>query len=116
MEFAQVRYFLALCEELSFTRAAKRCGVSQPSLTNGIKNLECHFGGKLFYRIASPQSPTRPTELAIALEPHLKRMNDSANLARKTAEQFFAKQNNRGHQCGSSLTIETNPGCPGTPS
>ena len=27
METNQVRYFLALCEEQSFTRAAKRCGV-----------------------------------------------------------------------------------------
>lgn len=105
MEFAQVRYFLALCEELNFTRAAKRCGVSQPSLTNGIKNLECHFGGKLFYRIASSQSQTRPTELAIALKPHLKRMIDSANSAEKTAERFLANQNNSGHPSGSSLNL-----------
>ena len=46
----QIRYFLALCEELSFTRAAKRCGVSQPSLTNGIKALEEELGGDLFTR------------------------------------------------------------------
>jgi LysR family transcriptional regulator, hydrogen peroxide-inducible genes activator len=50
MEMHQVRYFLALCEELSFTRAAKRCGVSQPSLTNGIKALEEELGGDLFTR------------------------------------------------------------------
>src|SRR5262245_20974853 len=36
MQMHQIRYFLALCEERSFTRAAKRCGVSQPSLTNAI--------------------------------------------------------------------------------
>ena len=29
----QISYFLALCEEQSFTRAARRCGVAQPSLT-----------------------------------------------------------------------------------
>jgi len=28
MQMQQVRYFLALCEELNFTRAARRCGVS----------------------------------------------------------------------------------------
>ena len=37
MEMHQVRYFLALCEELNFTRAAERCHVAQPSLTRAIK-------------------------------------------------------------------------------
>jgi Transcriptional regulator len=40
MQMHQIRYFLALCEERNFTRAAKRSGVSQPSLTNGIITLE----------------------------------------------------------------------------
>jgi transposase-like protein len=34
MEMHQIRYFLALCEERSFTRAGRQCGISQPSLTN----------------------------------------------------------------------------------
>jgi DNA-binding transcriptional LysR family regulator len=50
LELAQIRYFVALCSERNFTRAAKRCGVSQPSLSNGIKALECELGGKLFER------------------------------------------------------------------
>jgi hypothetical protein len=89
MNLSQVRYFLALYQELNFTRAAKRCGVSQPSLTNGIKNLERRFGGQLFYRIRSSQSQTRPTDLANALKAHLKRMNDSARQAEKIAEQLL---------------------------
>jgi len=36
MEMHQVRYFLALCEELNFTRAAERSNVAQPSLTRAI--------------------------------------------------------------------------------
>ena len=36
----QVSYFLALCEEQNFTRAARRCGVAQPSLTRAIQQLE----------------------------------------------------------------------------
>ena len=35
----QIRYFLALCEERNFTRAAKRCGVSQPSLDKRHKAI-----------------------------------------------------------------------------
>jgi hypothetical protein len=36
MEITQCRYFLALCKERSFTRAARRCGVAQPSLTRAF--------------------------------------------------------------------------------
>jgi len=50
MEMQQIRYFLVLCEERSFTRAAKRCGISQPSLTNAIIGLERELGGVLFQR------------------------------------------------------------------
>jgi DNA-binding transcriptional LysR family regulator len=50
LETSQIQYFVALCAELNFTRAAKRCGVSQPSLSNGIKALESDLGGPLFQR------------------------------------------------------------------
>ena len=50
MELARIRYFVTLCSERNFTRAARRCGVSQPSLSNGIKALERELGGKLFER------------------------------------------------------------------
>src|ERR1700739_1749711 len=50
MQMHQIRYFLALCEERNFTRAARRCGVSQPSLTNAIIGLERDLGGALFQR------------------------------------------------------------------
>jgi LysR family hydrogen peroxide-inducible transcriptional activator len=50
MQMHQVQYFLALCEELNFTRAGRRCGVSQPSLTTAIRALERELGGALFHR------------------------------------------------------------------
>jgi hypothetical protein len=50
MQMHQVQYFLALCEELNFTRAGRRCGVSQPSLTIAIRALERELGGALFER------------------------------------------------------------------
>jgi DNA-binding transcriptional LysR family regulator len=67
MEMAQVRYFLALCREKNFSRAARRCGVSQPSLTQGIKKLETAIGGQLFQR---GRYATEPTELGRALRPY----------------------------------------------
>jgi DNA-binding transcriptional LysR family regulator len=50
MEIAQCRYFLALCQDGNFTRAAKRCGVAQPSLTRAIRKLERELGEPLFVR------------------------------------------------------------------
>jgi DNA-binding transcriptional LysR family regulator len=50
MDAQHVRYFLAICEERNFTRAAKRCGIAQPSLTVAIQRLEREIGGVLFLR------------------------------------------------------------------
>src|SRR5262249_54475960 len=59
MQMQQVGYFLTLCEELNFPRAARRCGVSQPSLTTAIGPLERELVGSLFYR-------NPPTDIARA--------------------------------------------------
>jgi LysR family transcriptional regulator, hydrogen peroxide-inducible genes activator len=56
MELHQVRYFLALCDTLNFSRAAETCDVSQPSLTRAIQTLEAELGGPLFH--GSDSGPT----------------------------------------------------------
>ena len=65
MNLQQLRYFIALCEERNFVLAARRCNVTQPSLTHSIRALEEEFGGPLFKR-----RPTHPTALGEALRPH----------------------------------------------
>ena len=50
MEMHQIRYFLAVCDHGSFTRAAQFSYISQPSLTQSIKKLEDELGGELFTR------------------------------------------------------------------
>lgn len=51
MELFQLRYFIAVAEARSFTRAAERCHVSQPSLSQQILKLEEEFDQKLFHRL-----------------------------------------------------------------
>ena len=82
MQMHQIRYFLALCEERNFTRAAKRCGVSQPSLTNAIIALEQELGAALFQR----KPLIALTVLGHAVHPYFDRIVQNVDQARETAE------------------------------
>jgi DNA-binding transcriptional LysR family regulator len=87
MEMHQIRYFLALRDERNFTRAAKRCGVTQPSLTNAIKRLEDELGGSLFRR--GPGGAAL-SPLGEAVLPFLQQIEQLADLAKHEAANVAA--------------------------
>ena len=85
MEMHQVRYFLAVADELNFTRAAEKCNVAQPSLTRAIKLLENEFGGSLFHR---ERANTHLSELGRMVRPHLKQIMEDSIEAKRSAQDF----------------------------
>jgi DNA-binding transcriptional LysR family regulator len=92
MEMHQIRYFLAVCSERNFTRAARLCHVSQPSLTRAIKLLEAEFGGFLFRR---EHANSHLTELGEIVRPHLQEVWAQSHAAIAQAHEFAAVSRSR---------------------
>ena len=90
MEVHQVRYFLAVCETLNFTRAAENCNVSQPALTRAVHKLEEELGGLLLRR---ENNLTHLTDFGRLVRPHLEQMIADAEAAKSTAKRFLQMGN-----------------------
>ena len=85
MEFHQVKYFLAVCNHMNFTRAAESCSVSQPALTVAIQKLEANLGGALFLREGRKLSLTC---LGQAMQIHLSRIEETRHAAYGAAAEI----------------------------
>ena len=85
MEMHQVRYFLAVTEELNFSRAAEKCNVSQPALSRAILQLEGELGGPLFHR---ERHLTHLTELGEMVRPHLETVYEASVKAKRLSQDI----------------------------
>ncbi|SDO20147.1 DNA-binding transcriptional regulator, LysR family [Nakamurella panacisegetis] len=79
MELRQLEYFLAVCDEGSFTRAAQRLHVVQSAVSAAIKNLERELHTVLFVRSSKQMDLT---EAGRALLPKARATIDAAVAAR----------------------------------
>jgi LysR family hydrogen peroxide-inducible transcriptional activator len=86
MEMHQIRYFLAVCETLNFTRAAEQCNVTQPALTRAIQKLEDELGGLLFRR---ERHLSHLTDLGRLMRPQLEQVWKQTEAAKTTAKSFL---------------------------
>jgi DNA-binding transcriptional LysR family regulator len=103
MEMQQIRYFLAVCDKSSFTRAAESAYVSQPSLTQAIKKLEDELGGELFTR---DRSGCSLTALGRLIEPNLRNIFRESQAIKADAIRFN-RQNTVPLRIGLMLTISS---------
>lgn len=85
MELRQIRYFLSICEHGGFSRAAEKCGVTQPALTKAIKALEDEVGGPMFHREGRRLVLS---ELGQMVRPHLLRLAGEQDAALMVAKNF----------------------------
>lgn len=107
MELRHFRYFLAVGEALSFTKAAARLRIAQPALSRQVQDLEEEIGVDLFKR--SPRGVTLTAEGKLFLaevRELLKRIDESVVKVRELARGHYGDLH-VGY--ASSFTVELMP-------
>lgn len=80
VDLRQLRYFVAIAECGSFSKAAQRLHIAQPALSQHVRNMEIDLGVELLFR--SPQG-VRPTEAGETLLRHARVMLGQMEVARE---------------------------------
>lgn len=84
MELRHAKYFLAVAEELNFTRAAQKVGIGQPPLSQQIRALEREIGAPLFRRT---RLGAELTEAGLSFLPEARAMLGQAERALQAARR-----------------------------
>lgn len=92
MELRHLRYFEALADTLSFTRAAERMHVTQSTLSHQIRQLEEEIGQPLFNRIGKRVTMTEAGEtLLLHIGPALRQVDLALHAVRDEKEPLVGE-------------------------
>src|SRR5918994_6595407 len=84
MELRHLRYFVAVAEELHFSRAAERLHVAQPAVSEQVRKLEVELGVRLLNRTKRTVSLT---DAGAALLAEARRVLQQVEVARLATQQ-----------------------------
>ena len=87
MEFHQLRYVCAIADTGNFSRAAERCQIAQPSLSQQVLKLEGDLGAKLFDRLGRS---VRLTEAGRVFITHARAILEQMEMARLSVADKIA--------------------------
>src|SRR5437764_14817434 len=90
MDIRELRYFAAVIQERNLTAAAKRCFISQPSISAAITHLEAELGTTLFIRHKKGVAPTQAAEQFHSVA---RRILDEADAAKNLLRKPTGQQN-----------------------
>jgi DNA-binding transcriptional LysR family regulator len=109
-DFRQLRYFIAVAEELSFTRAAQRLHLSQPPLSQQIQALEQDLGIRLLERDKRNVTLTEPGRMFLEQARQILAMADDARARVTEAAAGFS-----GHlKLAYTVSVSFHPALPQT--
>jgi len=93
MTLTELRYIVAVAQERHFGRAARRCFVSQPTLSIAIKKLEEELSVSLFDRSSNDIITTEAGELSPKPAGFWKKQNSSSTLPMKSKTNWKVRSN-----------------------
>ena len=104
MELRHLRYFIAVAEELHFTRAAERLHIGQPPLSQAIQALEADVGAQLFARTKRSVRLTEAGKLFLSDARRILALSEQAGETARRAERGEAGELRVGFTFSTPLT------------
>lgn len=104
MELRHLRYFIAVAEELHFTRAAERLHIGQPPLSQAIQALEADIGAQLFARTKRSVRLTDAGKLFLTDARRILALSEQAGATARRAERGEAGELRVGFTFSTPLT------------